>query len=469
MTLLAGYITPHPPLIVPGIGGEEREQVGATIAAMKEVADRIATHGPETIVVITPHGPVFSDAMLVNTEENLGGDFGAFGAADIAMRCPNDLDFADALIDHAKFEGLPLVSLDASFAERFDVSEKLDHGVLVPLHFIRERSEDFRLVHITYGLLSPLELYRVGRLIEEVAEELGRPYVVVASGDLSHRLKDAYSYDYHPSGPAFDKALMKALEDGAVDEIIHMDRSFIREAGECGKRSVDTLLGVFDAYDFTTEVLSYEGPFGVGYGVVALEAPKKNGLSRYPALLDEAERLRTLRRAGYDAHVSLATEAVAAWVKGGDVETLRHRPYARELLNEKAGCFVTIHGPGGLRGCIGTILATEETLFDEIIKNARSAALNDPRFPALAEGELDQLEISVDVLSEPEAVPDRHLLDPKVYGVILTAGDRRGLLLPDLEGIDTVEEQLRIARQKAGIDEEEAYEIERFTVERHGG
>ncbi len=468
MTLLAGYITPHPPLIVPGIGGEERERVGTTIRAMKEVADRIAAHGPETIVVITPHGPVFSDAMLVNTVETLGGDFGAFGAGEMAMHVENDLDFADALIDHAKFEGLPLVSLDESFAERFDVSEKLDHGALVPLHFIRERSDDFRLVHITYGLLSPLELYRVGRLIDEVAGELGRKYVVVASGDLSHRLKDAYSYDYHPSGPAFDKALLKALEEQAVDEIIHMNRSFIREAGECGKRSIDTLLGVFDGYDYQTEILSYEGPFGVGYGVVALESPKGNGLSRYPVLLDEAERLRSLRKSGLDAHVSLATEAVAAWVKGEDVEALRHRPYARELLNEKAGCFVTLHGPGGLRGCIGTILATQETLFDEIVKNARSAALEDPRFPPVTEAELEGLEISVDVLGQPEAVPDPHLLDPKIYGVIVSTDDRRGVLLPDLEGIDTVEKQLKIACQKAGIAPDEPYEIERFAVERHG-
>lgn len=121
---------------------------------------------------------------------------------------------------------------------------------------------------------------------------------------------------------------------------------------------------------------------------------------------------------------------------------------------------------GLLRGCIGTYEPTEESLAEEIIVNAIRAATEDPRFPPVTAGELPELTVSVDVLSPPEPCAEQDL-DPKRYGVIVAAGWRRGLLLPDLPGVDTVEEQLRIAKLKAGIPPGEPCRLWRFTVERH--
>jgi len=166
-----------------------------------------------------------------------------------------------------------------------------------------------------------------------------------------------------------------------------------------------------------------------------------------------------------DPLVQLARETIDSFVQTRATPT---EPTLPADLPARAGCFVSIHtAPGGeLRGCIGTIAPTRASLAAEVIGNAVAAATEDPRFPAITPAELDDLEVSVDVLFEPEPAA-REDLDPKTFGVIVTQGWRRGLLLPDLEGVDSVAEQLRIACLKAGIDPASRYEIERFKVVRH--
>lgn len=139
-----------------------------------------------------------------------------------------------------------------------------------------------------------------------------------------------------------------------------------------------------------------------------------------------------------------------------------------ELLNRRAGAFVSLHLlDGSLRGCIGTFMPTRSNLALEIRDNAIAAATQDPRFEPVTAEELDDIEVTVDILSEPEKVTDTSQLDPRKYGVIVVSGYRRGLLLPDLPGVDSVEEQLRIALRKAGISERERFDVYRFTVERY--
>ena len=138
-----------------------------------------------------------------------------------------------------------------------------------------------------------------------------------------------------------------------------------------------------------------------------------------------------------------------------------------ELTRRAAGAFVSLHIGGRLRGCIGTIAPTRANVAQEIVQNAVSAGTRDPRFPPVHPEELDELEYSVDVLGEPEPVNSLDQLNPKRYGVIVSCGMRRGLLLPALDGVDTVAQQVDIARQKGGIRAEEPYQIERFEVVRH--
>lgn len=136
-------------------------------------------------------------------------------------------------------------------------------------------------------------------------------------------------------------------------------------------------------------------------------------------------------------------------------------------MKERAGVFVSLHKGGSLRGCIGTFSPTTGNVADEVIRNAIESSTRDPRFPPVMENELKELEISVDVLTQPEAVASIADLDPKCYGCIVKSGSRRGLLLPDLEGVDTVDEQIAICRRKAGIGEKEPVELFRFKVRRY--
>jgi len=168
-----------------------------------------------------------------------------------------------------------------------------------------------------------------------------------------------------------------------------------------------------------------------------------------------------------DFLVLLAKRTIEDYLRSGKVISPPSR--IPEVFQKKAGTFVSLHKKGKLRGCIGTYLPTQDNLANEIIKNAISAATQDPRFPPVDTSEIRDLEISVDVLSKPEPVKSQRELDPKKYGVIVSKGWQKGLLLPDLEGVDTVEQQLEIAKQKAGLGETpvEQLEIQRFTVTRY--
>ena len=161
--------------------------------------------------------------------------------------------------------------------------------------------------------------------------------------------------------------------------------------------------------------------------------------------------------------VRLAKETVESYIREGKT------PKPRELtpeMRERAGVFVSLHKHGQLRGCIGTFEPTKDNVAEEIIANAINSSTGDPRFPPVTASELDDLEYSVDILTKPEPVTDISQLDPKKYGVIVESGWKKGLLLPDLEGVDSVEEQIAICRLKAGISASEPVKLYRFQVRR---
>ena len=219
--------------------------------------------------------------------------------------------------------------------------------------------------------------------------------------------------------------------------------------------------------------LSYEGPFGVGYGVCTYHARKteespsreenRNFLEQFEAR--EKERLRA-RQEKEDPYVKLARHTIETYLRTGKRPSVPEG-LPEELYSRRAGAFVSLKEDGKLRGCIGTIQAVQNSLAEEIIRNAVSACSEDPRFPPVEQWEAGRLTISVDVLGDTERISSPGELDVERYGVIVTKGSRRGLLLPNLEGVDTVEQQIAIAKQKAGIPEQEAVELERFEVVRH--
>lgn len=468
MSVVFCGICPHPPVMVPEVGRGRDEDVSRTKGAMLELGRRVSDSGADTLVMITPHGAVFSDGIGINAVEKLEGDLGRFGAAGVRFALDNDTELVQAIGKAAAEQGITVAAIDNTLAARLGVSTGLDHGITAPLYFIREAGVNLPLVHVSMGLLPRPELYSFGVALREAAVQLNRKIVVLASADLSHRLTPDAPAGYHPAGKEFDSRLVELVDAADVEGICGLDPNLAESAGECGHRSIIMMLGALDGVEINSEVLSYEGPFGVGYLVAALAPGARNEKRLLQEKLRQAALARTgAKRAAESFPVRLARQVLERYFSGAKNKLFDPAQVPEEFKNRRAGVFVSLKKHGQLRGCIGTIAPTYNTIAEEIAHNAISAAIRDPRFNPVEPGELPELDISVDVLTDPEPVQGLNELDPRRYGVIVSAGGRRGLLLPDLEGINTVEEQVNIARQKAGIGPGEAVRLERFEVVRY--
>ena len=460
MPVLAAYMVPHPPLIVPAIGQGSERQVDATCRAYARTAKEIAGLRPETIIISSPHAEMYADYFHISPGRTAEGSFSRFRAPQVHFRENYDTELVQAIEREAKKHGFPAGTLGQRDRE-------LDHGTMVPLYFIRQQYDGFRLVRIGLSGLPLEEHYRLGQMIGNAVSETGRRVVFIASGDLSHKLQSYGPYGFAPEGPQYDERIMDVCGRAAFGELFDFSEAFCESAAECGHRSFVIMAGVLDGLAVQAEKLSHEDVTGVGYGICAFH-PGKADESRRFLLIREREEEKRLEKANAlsDAWVKLARASVESYVLRRQVIDIPEG-LPEELTRQRAGAFVSIHKQGRLRGCIGTIAPVQGCAAEEIIHNAVSAAVSDPRFDPIRPEELKWLEISVDVLGEPEDIRSEEELDVKRYGVIVSRGSRRGLLLPDLDGVDTVQQQVSIARKKAGIGPEEEVSLQRFRVVRH--
>lgn len=442
-TLVGGYLFPHPPILIEEIGRGEELKAAKTIAGIEQLVSDIKDREPSTIILITPHGPVFRDGISISTEEKLAGDFSRFGHSKLEYSFQNNVEMVQAIVSESLHEDIPLVQISKESAIKMDIEEKLDHGALVPLHFVNKEYNNYKLVHLTYGLLAPKLLAKFGQLLAKVVEKSDEQVVIIASGDLSHKLSSEGPYNYSPYGKEFDEKIMDIIQRGSIEEIVNFDFRLADQAGECGLRSLIITAGALNNKNLCTQVVSYEGPFGVGYGTAKLIVSMED-----------------------DLYVKLAKASLEHYIRYGNYYSdLSGLP--KEMVENQNGVFVSLKKDGNLRGCIGTIEPYRENIAQEIIQNAVSAGIHDPRFDPVAEEELGDLVYSVDVLYPPEDITSKEELNVSKYGVIVSTGHRKGLLLPNLEGVDSVEEQIEISLMKAGIGKDESYSMKRFEVVRH--
>lgn len=460
MGITSAIMVPHPPLIIPEIGKGKENGIEKTINAYHEATRRLAEHKPETIVLISPHQILYSDYFHISPGNGAKGDFGRFMAGQVEMEVSYDTEFVKELCTFADERDIPAGTL----GER---DKSLDHGTMVPLYFVNKYWKDYKLVRIGLSGMPLAMHYELGQCIKEVADKLGRNVAIIASGDLSHKLTEDGPYGYSKEGPEYDSRVMDVMERAAFNELLDFSEYFMESAAECGHRSFVIMAGALDERAVEAERLSYEGPFGVGYGVCTYEPKGQDGGRSFKQQFENVLKTKlTEQRKNEDAYVSLARRTIEEYVTVGKTPDMPSE-LPEEMLGKQAGVFVSIKKDGRLRGCIGTIEATQSSIAKEIVANAISASTRDPRFSPIKQAELPWLTISVDVLGDTEKISSTNELDVKRYGVIVTRGRRRGLLLPNLEGVDTVEEQIAIAKQKAGIAEDEPVEMERFEVVRH--
>lgn len=435
--LVFSGIAPHPPIMVPEVGRESIASVVDSIEAMAELTKRVVDSGAETVILISPHAPLEVESFVAYEGPTVTADFSNFSAPEISFTAPVDEGLLCAITKAAASQGYKVSMLSA---------HDLDHGAAVPLYFLQRNGFRGSVVTLGYSFLSNDDHLRFGSCIRNAVDEVGRRVAFIASGDLSHRLKLRAPAGYNPDAHVFDDQVVEALRSNVPQRIVEIDYNLRKLAGECGYRSMLVAIGACSNLPLSCEVLSYEAPFGVGYLVAQLtNQTEYSGAAAVPAL---------------------ARSAVETFIRSGNV--LAPPESTERFLASPAPCFVCLKTlDGELRGCIGTIEPAKETLAEEIVANAISAAMNDPRFDPVKTEELSNLRYSVDVLfpAEPAEMKD---LDPTVFGVIIEdeGGSRRGLLLPDIPGIDNAEQQVEIATRKAGISRDERIRLWRFKVER---
>jgi aromatic ring-opening dioxygenase LigB subunit len=263
-------ISPHPPLIIPTIGKpEDLKLVQNTIEAMEKLAEVFSNSGVETLILISPHGPLQFDQFTLNKALSFEGHFKNFGDFKTELIFRNDLRLIQEIEKNLKNQKIPVRSVDIM---------ELDHGSLVPLYYLSSPSrqkagrenknpQEFKLVHLAFSLLDFKTHYKVGEILQRTINNEQRAIGIVASGDLSHRLLPDAPGGFSPEGKKFDKKLISLIEKKDVKGILNLDPDFVEAAGECGFRSILILLGALDNLKWKPEILSYEGPFGVGYMV----------------------------------------------------------------------------------------------------------------------------------------------------------------------------------------------------------
>ncbi len=461
MPVAGAVIVPHPPIILPDVGKGEEKKIAVTTKAYREAAKRVADWAPDVLVISSPHTIMYSDYFHISPGNEAYGDMSRFGAPDVTLRVKYDTKLRNEVIRLAENEGLHAGTL----GER---ERALDHGIFIPLYFLREAGVNCPVLRLGLSGFSALEHYKLGECVAKAVSSLGRRAVFIASGDLSHKLKEDGPYGFAKEGPEFDSEVTKAMAAGDFLKFLTFDNGLCERAAECGLRSFQIMAGALDGLKVKPSLLSYEGTFGVGYGVAVFEVTGTDETRRFAGKCKELERERLDRiKAAEDPWVRLARLSLETYIRTGKPLEELPEGLPEELTGTRAGAFVSLHLHGGLRGCIGTTGPVTPNVALEIVRNAIAAGVEDSRFSPVREDELDSLEYSVDVLGPTESIEAPEQLDVKRYGVIVSCGGRRGLLLPNLDGVDTVEEQISIACRKGGIGKREKYRLERFEVVRH--
>lgn len=432
MSVIGTFAVPHPPLIIPEVGKGNEKVVEKTIESYKKLAKEIAKLKPETIIISSPHTVCFKDYFYISSTPIMKGSFEDFDAPNVSF---------EEKIDEELVLEIEKISKKENFAAgRIGRDIELDHGTMVPLYFIRNEYKNCKIIVVGLSGLSLKKHYEFGKIIDRAIDNLGRKVVFVASGDLSHKLQEDGPYGFIKEGPIYDDMIQKTLTNAKFEELLEYDLDLLEKCAECGHPSFTIMGGLLDKRKVKPTFYSHEDATGVGYGI----------WSFYPN----------------DEYVKLAKDTIYTYIKENKKIEIPSN-LKDELLKDRKGVFVSIHEKGNLRGCIGTYLPVHRCIAEEIIENAILASTEDPRFSKIKEEELEDLDINVDVLTTPEYILSIGELDPKKYGVIVRNGFRSGLLLPDIEGVDTVEDQIAIAKEKANIREDENVILKKFEVVRH--
>ena len=283
MPIVGAFIVPHPPLIVPEVGGGEEIKVQKTIDSYHKVAREIGELSPDTIIITTPHTILYSDYFHISPGNNAKGDFSRFGAKDVSFSVEYDDIFVEELEALAERRLMQAGTLG-------EKDPGLDHGTMVPLYFINQYLSNYKLVRVGLSGLPVTDHYKLGRCIKETSDKLARRVVFVASGDLSHRLKEDGPYGYTKEGEEFDREVTQAMKKGDFLRFLTFSPDFSEKAAECGLKSFIIMAGALSGLKCEPEFLSYEGSFGVGYAICSYKIRGEDESRHFDLIFEEEQK-----------------------------------------------------------------------------------------------------------------------------------------------------------------------------------
>jgi AMMECR1 domain-containing protein/aromatic ring-opening dioxygenase LigB subunit len=445
----------HAPIVIPGVAGpDDARKVKTTTSSMAEAARLLVEAMPDRLVILAPHAPRELATWSLGADRRVGGNFARFGAPE-----------AQALVPGAPGAASDVARLAADRGLAVDIRDfgPADHSTLVPLYFAAGAGWNGPTLVIGFPYApSPHECDAMGRAIADAARARGERWAIIASGDASHRLIPGAPSGYHPRARSFDSMLVRAVDRGDYRSASRIPPELRELAAEDILDSIEVAAAAADWQSTGHRTLSYEGPFGVGYLVSVLFADA------------EPDRARPTRSAAADpATPPMTTSVIARRLTDLARRAIWARLHGETIAvppvdagpGQPHGLFVTLRSPyGALRGCLGHIGPVPD-LGREIADLAVAAATNDTRFPPVIAAEVPGLVIELSLLGPLEETTAAGL-DPTRYGVVVSQSDRQGVLLPGLDSIRDVDEQLAVACRKGQIDSRRPFTIRRFAVTR---
>ena len=434
MSICCATLMCHAPIVIPDIGGERGAECEATTQAMREAARDLVAHQPDVVVLVSPHAPRARQGWAVAHGERLDGHFGRFGMEQVRCSAAGAPEAAEHLERALAARGLTTAALEHG--------PGVDHGSTVPLWFLAEQGWSGPTLIVALPLPGQGGEDAAGGAIADAAAAASQRWAVLASGDMSHRLTPDAPAGFDERAQGFDDFVRAHVAEGDYARAVRPDPELRERAAQDVVESLRVAAAACDYKNHRHHSYGYEGPFGVGYLEALLYSDGTHDVPR-------------------DAMLDLVRDSIRANLEGRPIPS----PNWDTPWDTPKAVFVTLRAPDGeLRGCIGRMEPLRGSLAEEIADCAVSSASRDPRMVPVGADEVDSLRIEVSVLEAPEPTPSRDALDPHRYGIVVSHGSKRGVLLPNVPGVDTVEQQVSIAAQKGQVDLSGPHEIERFEV-----
>ena len=258
--LVFSAIVPHPPILIPALGQENLNLLKKTTEAMEKTAEKLLASNPETIIIISPHGPFLTNAFSLNIAPNFTLNFKTFGDIETELQFMGDIGFGHQIKE----------ALETKIPIQLISQVNLDHGTGIPLYCLTKNLKNIKIIPLVYSDLDNQKHFELGQKLADLIQHSKKRIAVIASGDLSHALSNDAPAPYSEDGKIFDKTLIKMIEEKNNAGILNLDQTLIKNAVECGLRSILILLGILNDFNYAPEIYSYECPLGVGYLVCNL-------------------------------------------------------------------------------------------------------------------------------------------------------------------------------------------------------